>query len=296
MFEMKWLGDRVPNYGTRVRGNTTYTPIAIVNHISAGTMGSMDAWFRNPAAQASSHFGISREGVIHQYVRLENAAWTQGLTTAAIPIAPASLVRRMGVNPNLYCISKEHEGYSGNGGNGELTDPQFWASVWLDKYIQGEVERIWGHHITFGPETVLGHSQIDPVRKPFCPGPEFPWARVYAELAKADGMTLEAWEEYIDYQRGGSGDYSKAYAATERARDLGAKIADPKWGREAERKLLWLTDVLPQIGYSGEVTVAGIAARILDLYATLVGGGKYAKEALRKLLIVHTAMKAKSLL
>lgn len=296
MMEMKWMGDMVPNFGTRIRAGKKYPPVAIVNHISTGTMGSMDNWFRNPAAQASSHFGISREGVIHQYVRLEHAAWTQGLTTEGIPLAPHSLIRGMGVNPNLYCISKEHEGYAGNGGNGELTDPQFWASVWLDKYIQQEVEREWGHHIVFGPEFVLGHFQIDPIRKPFCPGPAFPWARIYTELAKAESMTFEAWEEYIDYQRGGNSDYAKAYSVSERVRDLGGKLADPKWVKPAEGKLLWLTDVLPQIGYTGEVTAVGIVAKILSLYDTLVKGGKYSKEALRKLLIVYTLMKAKSLL
>jgi N-acetyl-anhydromuramyl-L-alanine amidase AmpD len=296
MMEMKWMGDKVQNFGTRIRAGKKYTPIAIVNHISAGTMGSMDAWFRNPAAQASSHFGISREGVIHQYVRLEHAAWTQGLMTEGIPIAPHSLVRGMGVNPNLYCISKEHEGYSGNGGNGELTETQFWASVWLDKYIQQEVEREWNHHIQFTPEFVLGHFQIDPIRKPFCPGPAFPWARTYTQLAKAEVMTFEEWEEYIEYQRGGNSDYAQAYAVSERARDLGAKIGDPKWGKPAEAKLLWLSPILPAIGYEGEVTAAGIADRLLQLYATLVKGGKFAGEALRKLLIVYTLMKAKSLL
>lgn len=296
MMDMKWMGDRVPNYGTRVRGNKKYTPIAIVNHISAGTMSSMDAWFRNPSAQASSHFGISRTGVIHQYVRLEHAAWTQGITLDAIPRSTAPLIRRMGVNPNLYCISKEHEGYTGNGGDGELTEAQFWASVWLDKYIQQEVVRIWGHHIAFTPEFVLGHFQIDPKRKPFCPGPKFPWARTYSELAKAEGMTLESWEEYVHYRMSGGDAYANAYAACERGRDLGSKLPDKRWGPEARRKLMKLEPILAETDYVGEVTAEGIVARVLELYQKLVGNGEWSAEALRKLVIFFNQMKKTGLL
>jgi N-acetyl-anhydromuramyl-L-alanine amidase AmpD len=295
MINMVWKGDGVPNYGTRVRNSKKYTPIVIVNHISMGTLASMDAWFHNPVAEASSHFGVGRNGTIHQYVRLEYAAWTQGLTADAIPRATAPIVRKMGVNPNLYCVSIEHEGYDSEGGDGTLTEIQFWTSCWLHKYIQSEVERIWGHHIQFGPQYVIGHYQIDPVRKPFCPGRNFPWARLYAELAIAEGMTLDSYEERVHYQMAG-GEQAKAYAAAERTRDLAAKLSDSKWGSAAEMKLLWLTPILPAINYQGDVTAAGIAARILQLYETMVGGGQYSAEAIRKLLIVYQAMHEKGLL
>jgi N-acetyl-anhydromuramyl-L-alanine amidase AmpD len=296
MVEMIWRGDKITKHDARIRNNKAYVPIAIVDHISVGTMGSMYNTFANPNAPGSSHYGVGRDGIIHQYVRLSRAAYTQGLTAEAIKASKQPLVQQMGVNPNLYCVGIEHEGYAGHGVDGDLTEPQFWSSAWLHKYIQEECQNEFGYRIQLNPYYVLGHFQIDPVRKPFCPGLKFPWTRLYNTLAKADGMTLEMFEEYIDYQRGGNGDYAKAYAATERSRDLGGKLVDPKWGKAAEEKLLWLADVLPQIGYMGEVTAAGIVAKILSLYDTLVKGGKYAKEALRKLLIVYTFMKAKSLL
>jgi len=307
---MIWRGDKVQNYGSRLRAGKKYAPTVIVDHISAGTMGSMYNWFTSPNnTTASSHFGVGRDGSIHQYVRLEHAAWTQGLTTEAIPKAIAAIVKRMGVNPNLYCVGIEHEGYvEGHmnadgkvevvnyGLDGDLTEAQFWSSCWLHKYIQEEVQRIWGNRIVFTPEVVLGHFQIDPIRKPFCPGSRFPWSRLYSVLAKAENMMLEEFEEYIEYQKNGSADYAKAYAAVERARDLGNKLSDPKWGGPAEAKLLWLTTILPVIGYKGEVTAAGIVTRLIELYDTLIKGGKYAAEALRKLLIVYTEMKSRSLL
>lgn len=296
MIDMTWMGDKVPNFSSRVRGGRTYTPIVIVDHISAGSLTSMDNWFRNPVAQASSHFGAGRDGAIHQYVRIEQEAWTQGLTADAIPRATAPIIREMGVNPNLYCVSIEHEGYGSEGGDGTLTEVQFWTSAWLHKYIQSEVERIWGHHIALTPQYVLGHYQIDPVRKPFCPGVNFPWARMYAELAVAETMTLDDYEERVHYRLSGAGDYAHAYAAAERARDLSAKLTDATWGAAANSKLLRLAPILPEIRYQGDVTAAGIAARVLDLYNTMTGGSKYASEALRLLLIVYTQMVTTGLL
>ncbi|WP_227872450.1 N-acetylmuramoyl-L-alanine amidase [Paenibacillus albus] len=248
---MKWLGDKVPNYSSRTRNGRAYVPIVIVNHISAGTLSSMDAWFRNPAAQSSSHFGIGRDGVIHQYVRLENAAWTQGILPEAFSRATAPIIQLMGVNPNLYCISIEHEGYANAGADGSLTEEQFWFLCWLHKYIQSEVERIWKQHIRFGPDTVLGHYQIDPVRKPFCPGPAFPWARLYSELAIAEGMDLEHYEERVHYQLGEASRFAAAFAIVERVCDLGNKLTDAKWGSAAEAKLLLLSPCMPLISYQG---------------------------------------------
>jgi len=291
IIDMQWRGDKITNFGTRVKGNTKYIPIAIVNHIMAGTMAGTLSWFQNKASQVSSHFGVGKNGQIHQYVRIENAAWTQGLTTEAIKTATHPLVRQMGVNPNLYCVSIEHEGY-----DGELTEEQFWATCWLHKYIQHEVERIWGHRIQLNPQYVLGHFQIDPKRKPNCPGPKFPWGRLYSELAKAETVSLEAWEEYIDYRTGGSA-YTNAYAACERIRDLGNKLTHNTWGAEARRKLMLLAPIMPETDYPySEITAEGIVARTLDLYEKMVGGGQWAAEALRKLLIFYSHMKHNGLL
>jgi N-acetyl-anhydromuramyl-L-alanine amidase AmpD len=290
--DMQWKGDKVTNFGARVRGGQKYEPIAIVNHIMAGTMAGTLSWFQNKASQASSHFGVGKDGTIHQYVRIENAAWTQGLTADAIPAAPAAVIRQMGVNPNLYCISIEHEGY-----DGELTEAQFWSSCWLHKYIQHEVERIWGRHIQLSPQFVIGHFQIDPKRKPFCPGPKFPWSRLYSELAKAEGTTLDAWEEYVEYRAGSGAAYAHAYAACERIRDLGSKLTNKQWAAEARRKIMLLEPIMAETDYpDSQVTAEGIVERALDLYEKMTGNGQWAAEALRKLLIFYNRMKQTGLL
>src|SRR5690606_1076193 len=110
MVEMIWRGDRITKHDARVRGGKQVVPGAIVDHISVGNMTSMYNTFANPKSPGSSNFGVGRDGVIHQYVRIERAAWTQGLTTEAIRNSKQPLVQRMGMNPNLYCVGIEHEG------------------------------------------------------------------------------------------------------------------------------------------------------------------------------------------
>ncbi|MCZ0980143.1 peptidoglycan-binding protein [Streptomyces diastatochromogenes] len=49
----------------------------VVIHIMDGSYAGTDSWFRNPAAQASSHFGTSRAGQLCQWVDTANRAWAQ---------------------------------------------------------------------------------------------------------------------------------------------------------------------------------------------------------------------------
>lgn len=73
----------------------------IVLHIMEGTLDGSDNWFRNPTAQASSHFGVGKDGRIYQWVDTRDKAWAEASG-----------------NPNY--ISIENEGYHGDA----LTAPQ----------------------------------------------------------------------------------------------------------------------------------------------------------------------------
>ncbi|MGW0530668.1 peptidoglycan-binding protein [Streptomyces sp. NPDC003032] len=73
----------------------------VVVHIMAGTLPGTDSWFRNPSAQASSHFGTGKSGALYQWVDTANRAWAQG-------------------NGNRMWLSVENEGKGGD----KLTDSQ----------------------------------------------------------------------------------------------------------------------------------------------------------------------------
>ncbi|MFF3671675.1 peptidoglycan recognition protein family protein [Microtetraspora malaysiensis] len=77
------------------------TIYGVTLHIMAGTLTGTDSWFRNPRAQASSHFGTGRQGALLQWVDTRDKAWAQA-----------------GGNPNWISIENE-----GNGGD-TLTDTQ----------------------------------------------------------------------------------------------------------------------------------------------------------------------------
>lgn len=282
---MQIIQKPVPSFESR-KGKK---PIIIVDHISIGSMGSMYNTFKNITNEASSHYGVGRNGEIHQYVSLDDAAWTQGRIIR--PSAP--IIKEIGGNPNHYGCSIEHEGYEGNGRDGDLTEPQFWASAWLHKHIQTEVQTKFGVRIPLNSHQVLGHFQIDSVNKPFCPGLKFPWSRLYAELAIADTMTLEEYSERIEYMQASGSKRAAAYAIAERVQDLASKLGG-SWDAAARIKLMYLAEVAVSLG--AESTPEGIASRILNIYKTAQSDGKWVDEALRKLLLFEPVMKERGLL
>ena len=133
------------------------------------TLAGCDAWFANPAAQASAHYCIGKNGEIHQYVDESDAAWCNGdMKNPTWPLIDAM------VNPNLYTISIEHEGHTGE----PWTEAMFQSDVWLIRQI---AER-W--KIPTDDLHIIGHCHINTVDKLRCPGTGLPWQRLFVELSK----------------------------------------------------------------------------------------------------------------
>lgn len=82
---------------------------AIVLHVTGpGSMAGMASWFKNPASQVSAHFGISKQGEVHQYVGLEASAWHAGIMN--LPDLTNPLIQNWkttGINPNRCHIGIE---------------------------------------------------------------------------------------------------------------------------------------------------------------------------------------------
>lgn len=246
--KIQWRGDHCHNHNDRAG----HKAVVLCNHVTAGTAQSVYYWFTSPNNHVgSSHFVVCRNGEIHQYVDIKRAAWTQGITPDRIPFSTAAAVHEMGVNPNFYSIGIEHEGYvegyelngrvhlDNHGLDGDLTDVQFYASCWLHKFLQDEIERLYSVRMSLNSRNVIGHYQVDPKRKPFCPGDNFPWTRLYSELAIADRLSLEDYEERLDYLMGDDNELKELYAFVQRNNDLYNKAKDSKnpYAKEARRKL-----------------------------------------------------------
>ncbi|MHB1652331.1 MAG: N-acetylmuramoyl-L-alanine amidase [Desulfitobacteriaceae bacterium] len=163
--DITWKGS--PNFSSP-KG---YKILAIVDHIMSGTLEGTDSWFNNPAGQVSSHFGIGKNGKIHQYVDLGNPAWANGGVNR--PNWPLLLP---GVNPNYYTVSIEHEGESGD----VMPEAQYQATLALHRWLIDSL----GIPVT--RDNIIGHYRIDSVNKSNCPGTGFPWDRLFLDLQGGD--------------------------------------------------------------------------------------------------------------
>ncbi|MBI4788182.1 MAG: N-acetylmuramoyl-L-alanine amidase [Chloroflexi bacterium] len=157
---------------------------AVVLHIAQGTYEGAISWLTNPTSQASAHFIVAKDGRIAQMVSLDDSAWGNGLRyengvwlTPSDPAAPANptwsgLVP--GINPNLYTISIEHEGL--------FTEPwtpaMYAASVRVLHWIRDQIGIAYVWH-----QTLIGHYEIDSVRRPNDPGPHVEWQRMINDLS-----------------------------------------------------------------------------------------------------------------
>jgi len=172
--EIEWAPS--PNYGKGHKGRKI---IAIVSHITAGTFPGCLSWMRNPQAKASAHYLVTRQGKIYQMVRDEDTSWHAGaVNKPSWPLYDGS-------NPNRYTIGIEHECLSG----GLLTEAQYKATVELHKML------IAKYNIPIDKDHIIGHYRIDSVNRPNCPGPNFPWDRLFSDLK--GGEVVPEWKQKI---------------------------------------------------------------------------------------------------
>lgn len=128
----------------------------VVVHIMDGTLEGSQAWFDNPSAQASAHFGTGKGGALRQWVDTADRAWAQAAG-------------------NRSWLSVENEGQGGDA----LTDAQLdrnaqvlaWAHETYDvplRLAASPTDRGLGYH-AMGGSAWGGHTS--------CPG-----ARIVAQL------------------------------------------------------------------------------------------------------------------
>lgn len=130
-------------------------PDLIVVHVMAGTMAGTDAWFRNPDASVSAHYGVSKSGEVVQWVQDRDTAWHAG--TMHKPTA-ALVKERAPLNPNRYSIGIECEGT----GKDEPTEAQMDALAKLVRQLADV------HKIPLDRKHVVGHREIRADKA--CPG------------------------------------------------------------------------------------------------------------------------------
>jgi N-acetylmuramoyl-L-alanine amidase len=147
----RWIG--CPDSNFRRGRPFGLSPEAVVVHIMDGSFASGEAVFRNPTTQTSAHYGISRDGEVHQYVDERDTAFHAGIV-----VNPTWELLKPRVNPNFYTIGIEHEGRA----NDVWTDSQLEASASLIS----EIAARWA--IPLDPLHVIRHHEIRASKS--CPG------------------------------------------------------------------------------------------------------------------------------
>lgn len=161
-----WIG--TPN---RHKGREGFRPEAVVVHIMEGTLAATDSWFGTTESRVSAHYGVARDGRIHQYVGESDTAFHAGRVWK-----PKWRSIKPGVNPNLYTIGIEHEG----SGESEWPDAMYESSA---KLI-AEVCTRWS--IPIDRAHIVGHREI--YGRKTCPNDVVNMKRLIA-MARASAAT-----------------------------------------------------------------------------------------------------------
>jgi N-acetyl-anhydromuramyl-L-alanine amidase AmpD len=164
-----WIGS--PNHYT---GRAGQAVVAIVVHTMAGTLTACDNWFRNPAAQVSSHFGIGLAGQQHQYVRLQDGSWANGILESG-----NQWTRIVGnsVNPNYQTVTIETE--DNGSGSTPVSDAQYASTLAVARLALQ----------TFpGIRYLMGHDIISPNSRNQCCGNRWWASGRFDQLARDLGL------------------------------------------------------------------------------------------------------------
>lgn len=154
-----------PNFSKR-----NLKPELIVVHIMAGSLQGTDSWFASTESQVSAHYGIGKNGEIHQYVKEEDKAWHAGRVSN-----PSFKLYKQGINPNEYTIGVEHEGTDLS----KCPEIELQTSANLIKEICAR----W--NIPIDREHIIGHYQVFS-EKPNCPATDKSVIDKIINMAKGD--------------------------------------------------------------------------------------------------------------
>lgn len=169
-----WKGS--PNFWESRPG----APLGICLHTMSGYLSGCDAQFANPAPggdpskAVSAHYAVGLNGEIHQYVKLSDRAWANGI------LQPGNAWQAHGLpnqNPNDLTVSIETEDRA-NAAE-PVTDAQYAAVLSICRFVLEPYPSI---------KWLISHSDISPASRPDCCGRRWHASGRFAALAAALGL------------------------------------------------------------------------------------------------------------
>ena len=183
---MKEISKPSPNH---YKGRYGLKPDMLVCHQTGGTSVE-DAlkWYLNPAAQCSPNDVIDTNGDIYHLVDYDDAAYCNGTQTTKpneklyYKNATSKIVKSRKTNANFYTYSIEFVHCA----KGDITEEQVQSAIWLLKNRIIPHAKSKGVDFPVNRDHIIGHCEIDPVGRSFCPGKNFPFDRIIAGVLAED--------------------------------------------------------------------------------------------------------------
>lgn len=187
---------RSPNQGGRI------TPRLLVLHDTAGpTADGAISWFLKPAAKASAHFIVARDGAVTQMVECDRSAWHAGKSTwrgasgcngysIGIEIVNPGLLDKAGALKYGKRVVARYDPAECVA----ASSPAHGSGLWLP-YSAEQMEAVTALSraicAAYGIDEMVGHYDISPGRKVDV-GPHFPWDAVRSAALGAQTATRAA--------------------------------------------------------------------------------------------------------
>ncbi|MCM1419707.1 MAG: N-acetylmuramoyl-L-alanine amidase [Bacteroides sp.] len=180
------------NSPNHFNGRNGWKADVIVFHQTGGTSAAAAlSWYLRNGSDCSPHFVIDTNGDVYQLVDLDNGAWCNGTGTNPnaklyYGLATAKLVKQRKTNANYYTYSMEfvHCQY------GNINEAQVTAAVELIKDVILPHMKKNGVTPTIDRDHFIGHCEIDPVGRSFCPGKQFPYERIIDGVSGKTSATV----------------------------------------------------------------------------------------------------------
>lgn len=207
-------------------------PEAWVLHIAQGGFDAIASWFRtgladrNPPFPSSAHYSVAKDGRIRQHVAPEDTAFANGIIQSG---HTARLIgENGGINPNLWTVSCEHEGMSGEAPTAAMFEASARLCAWV---FQRRLLTGGATGVAIDRDHIIRHAEISPIDRAGCPGWPESVIREYiarvAELIRGAGTG----------ERGAGGGALEAFLAAHP--EAGTPRHTP-WADTFDNRLVWL--------------------------------------------------------
>lgn len=182
---MKEIQKNSPNH---YNGRFGWKSDVYVCHQTGGTSAEAALnYYLNPGANCAPHDVIDTNGDIYHLIDYDNASMCNGTKTVAgdhlyYKNATNSIVKSRKTNANYYTYSVEFVHCA----KGDITEAQVQAVIWLLKNRIIPHAKANGVDFKVDRQHIIGHCEINPITRDFCPGKNFPYDRIIAGVLGKD--------------------------------------------------------------------------------------------------------------